>query len=118
MSKAWKVAMAGLLVALLAAPVLGGADANDAKKATPGEAGAGAEGASWARAVTTIGVCLGAAFAVAAGSFGIARIGSTCIEAMARQPEAARDMFAPMVVTAGMVEVGMLFTIVVCLILG
>ncbi len=71
--------------------------------------------ASWAKALSTIGACLGAAIAAAGGGLGVGKIGSSCIESIARQPEAARDMFAPMVVAAGMVEVGMLFAIVVCL---
>ena len=110
MRKAWQVAALALAVAALAAPA--------AAQGGPSTAPAASEevqaGDSWSGAAQTIGACLGAALAVAGGSYGIARIGGTCIEAMARQPEAARDMFAPMVVTAGMVEVGMLFTILVC----
>jgi len=70
---------------------------------------------AWANAVKSIAACLGAALAAGAGGYGVAKIGTGCIESIARQPEAARDMFAPMVVAAGMVEVGMLFAIVVCL---
>jgi len=71
---------------------------------------------SWSRSVAILGACFGAAFAAMAGGYGVSRIGGACIESIARQPEAARDMFAPMVVAAGMVEVGMLFAIVVCLV--
>jgi len=71
--------------------------------------------ANWSKAISVVGACLGAAIAAAGGGYGVGRIGSACIESIARQPEAARDMFAPMVVAAGMVEVGMLFAIVVCL---
>jgi len=74
-----------------------------------------AAAASWAKALATVGACIGAAIAAMGGGMGVGRIGSACIESIARQPEAARDMFAPMVVAAGMVEVGMLFAIVVCL---
>ena len=71
--------------------------------------------ANLSKAISVIGACIGAAIAAAGGGYGVGRIGSACIESIARQPEAARDMFAPMVVAAGMVEVGMLFAIVVCL---
>jgi len=61
------------------------------------------------------GACVGAGIAAIGGGFAVARIGGNCIESMARQPEAAGAMFAPMIVTAAMVEGGMLFAIVVCL---
>jgi len=70
---------------------------------------------SIAKAIGVIGVCLGAGLAAIAGAYGIARVGAACIEAMARQPEAAGTMFAPMVVAAAMIEGGMLFAILVCL---
>jgi F-type H+-transporting ATPase subunit c len=57
--------------------------------------------------------CLSAAVSVVGGCYSIARIGSTCIESMARQPEIGGTMFAPMVVTAAMVEGCVLFAIVV-----
>ncbi len=61
------------------------------------------------------GACVGAGVAAVGGGFGIARVGSHCIESMARQPEAAGSMFAPMIVTAAMIEGAMLFAIVVAL---
>jgi len=68
-----------------------------------------------AKAIAIIGACLGAGLCAVGGGLGIARIGGQCIEAIARQPEAAGAMFAPMIITAAMVEGGMLFAIVVCL---
>ena len=67
-------------------------------------------------AIAIVGACFGAALCAMGGGYAISRIGGTCIEAMARQPEAATTMFTPMVVSAAMVEGGMLFAIVVCLI--
>lgn len=69
----------------------------------------------WAKAVAIVGACFGAALCAIGGGYGIARIGSACIESIARQPEAAGAMFAPLVISAAMVEGGMLFAIVVCL---
>ena len=73
------------------------------------------EGLSVAHAVAIVGSCLGAGLCAIGGGYAIARIGAKCIEAIARQPEAAGAMFAPMIVSAAMVEGGMLFAITVCL---
>ncbi|MCK5114416.1 MAG: ATP synthase F0 subunit C [Phycisphaerae bacterium] len=62
------------------------------------------------------GACIGAGLAAIGGGYAIARVGGHCIESMARQPEAAGSMFAPMIVTAAMIEGAMLFSIVVALI--
>jgi F-type H+-transporting ATPase subunit c len=73
------------------------------------------EGLTVGSAVALIGVCLGAGAVVVGGGYGIARIGAQCIESIARQPEAAGSMFAPMIIAAAMVEGATLFAIVVCL---
>ena len=62
------------------------------------------------------GACVGAGLAAIGGGYAIARVGGHCIDAMARQPEAAGSMFAPMIVTAAMIEGAMLFSIVIALI--
>ena len=69
----------------------------------------------WAQSGAIIGACFGAGMCAIGGGLSIAHIGGKCIEAIARQPEASGAMFAPMIVTAAMVEGGMLFAIVVCL---
>ena len=61
------------------------------------------------------GACIGAGMAAIGGGYAIAKVGGQCIESMARQPEAAGSMFAPMIVTAAMIEGAMLFAIVVAL---
>jgi len=73
------------------------------------------EPTSAARGIAIVGACFGAGMCAIGGGYAIARIGSKCIESIARQPEAAGTMFAPMIVSAAMVEGGMLFAIVVCL---
>jgi F-type H+-transporting ATPase subunit c len=65
-------------------------------------------------ALGIVGVCLGAAGAAIGGGLGIARVGGKCVEAIARQPEAAGSMFAPMLVTAAMIEGGMFAAMLVC----
>ena len=66
-------------------------------------------------AIAMLGACFGAGMCAIGGGLAIAKIGSQCIDAIARQPEAASSMFAPMIISAAMAEGGMLFAIVVCL---
>lgn len=80
----------------------------ETKEKTKGELG-------FPHAIAIVGACIGAALCAIGGGYAIANIGGKCIEAIARQPEAAGTMFAPMIVSAAMVEGGMLFAIVVCL---
>ena len=107
----------GLLVAMLGmacAPALAEeATTQPAGDATPQARSADGSGAG--RGIAIVGACFGAGMCAIGGGYAIARIGSKCIESIARQPEAAGTMFAPMIVSAAMVEGGMLFAIVVCL---
>lgn len=64
-------------------------------------------GAAW------LGGALGAGLAVVGGGLGVGRIGSAATESIARQPEAAGQIFTPMIITAAMVEGAALFGIVV-----
>jgi len=105
MMKIAKVLVVAAVLGTLAAPV---------RAETVGGTGAVGD-APLAKAIAIVGACLGAGLCSIAGAIGIGRIGSACTESMARQPEAAGAMFAPMVVSAAMVEGGMLFAIVVCL---
>ena len=68
-----------------------------------------------AHGLAIAGACFGAGLAAIGGGWAISRIGGQCIDSMARQPEASGAMFAPMIVTAAMVEGLVLFAIVVCL---
>jgi len=105
-------------VALLCLLVGGTASTALAEAEEPREgAGAAAPATEFdlGRGLAIIGVCFGAGMIVIGGGFGIARIGRSCMESIARQPEAGTQMFGPMVVAAAMVEGGMLFGIVVCL---
>jgi len=102
-----------VLVLGLVAPV---ALAEGEDKAPAGETGAETKkefSIGWA--VALVGTCIGAGLCAIGGGLAIGRIGSACLEAIARQPEAAASMFGPMIVSAAMIEGGMLFAIVVCL---
>jgi len=58
---------------------------------------------------------LAAALAVLGAAWGIGKIGSNALEAMARQPEAAGSLQTAMIVSAALIEGATLFAIVVCL---
>ena len=61
-----------------------------------------------------LGAAFGAAIAVIGAAFGIGKIGSSAMEAIARQPEAAGDIRMSMIIIAALVEGVALFAIVVC----
>jgi F-type H+-transporting ATPase subunit c len=63
--------------------------------------------------ITILAGCFGAAGCAIGGGMAISRLASTCIESMARQPEAAGSMFLPMIIAAGMIEGAVLFSILV-----
>jgi len=61
-----------------------------------------------------LGAALGAAVAVIGAAYGIGKIGSSAMEAIARQPEAAGDIRMSMIIIAALMEGVALFAIVVC----
>lgn len=61
-----------------------------------------------------LGAAIGAAIAVIGAGIGIGKIGSSAMEAMARQPEAANDIRMNMIIIAALVEGVALFAIVIC----
>ena len=110
MTRTCSVVLAALILASACAPALG---ADENAPAAPAQTEA--KGLGIDQAVMTIGICLAAALAAVGGGYCIARIGTTCIDATARQPEAGGQMFAPMIIAAAMVEGATLAAIVVCL---
>jgi F-type H+-transporting ATPase subunit c len=61
-----------------------------------------------------LGAALGAAIAVIGAALCIGKIGSSAMEAIARQPEAAGDIRMSMIIIAALMEGVALFAIVVC----
>jgi F-type H+-transporting ATPase subunit c len=59
----------------------------------------------------------GAAFSAMAASYGIGRIGSSAMEAIARQPEAGADIRSNMIVSAALIEGVSFFAVVVCMLI-
>lgn len=64
-------------------------------------------------ALGKLGGPIGAGLAVIGGGIGIGRIGGSATEAMARQPEMAGQISTAMLITAAMIEAGLLFAVVV-----
>ncbi len=68
-------------------------------------------------ALAKLGAGFGAAISAFAASFGIGRIGSSAMEGIARQPEAAGDIRSNMIVSAALIEGVAFFAVVVCLLI-
>lgn len=68
-----------------------------------------------AAGLNSIGACFGAALAALAAGLGIGKIGSSAMEAIARQPEATGDIRSNMIVIAALIEGVCLFAVVVCI---
>jgi F-type H+-transporting ATPase subunit c len=62
-----------------------------------------------------LGSGIGAGLALVGVGLGIGRIGGSAVESIARQPEAAGQIFTPMIITAAMVEGAAFFAIIVCM---
>lgn len=65
-------------------------------------------------AIIGIGACLGAGIAAIGAGLGIGKIGSSAMEAIARQPEAAGDIRTNMIIIGALVEGVALFAVIVC----
>lgn len=63
--------------------------------------------------IAGLGAALGAALAAIAAGIGIGKIGSSAMEAIARQPEAAGNIRISMIVIAALIEGVALFAVIV-----
>jgi len=63
------------------------------------------------------GAAIGAGIVTIAAAFGIGKIGAAALESIARQPEAAGDIRANMIVAAALIEGVALFAIIICLLI-
>lgn len=67
--------------------------------------------AVWGKVAGAIGACI----AALAAAFGIGKIGSSAMEAIARQPESAGNIRTSMLIIGALVEGACLFAIIACL---
>ncbi len=65
------------------------------------------------QALAAFGAAFGAGIAAIAAGIGIGKIGSSAMEAIARQPEAAGDIRSSMIVIAALIEGVALFAVIV-----
>ena len=65
--------------------------------------------------VSKLGAAIGAGLAVIGAGAGIGKIGSSAMEAIARQPEASGDIRMNMIIAAALIEGFALLAVVVCL---
>ncbi len=69
--------------------------------------------------VTIPGIAIvGAGLVIIGAGLGIGRIGGSMVESIARQPEAAGQMFTPMIITAAMIEGAAFFAIIAAFVKG
>ena len=61
-----------------------------------------------------MGAAIGAAIAAVGAGYGIGRIGSSAMEAIARQPEASGDIRSNMIVSAALIEGVCFFAVITC----
>ncbi len=73
------------------------------------------QAAAGAVSLGKVGAAIGAAIAVVGAAYGIGKIGSSAMEAIARQPESSGDIRTSMIIIAALIEGAALFAIVVCL---
>ena len=70
--------------------------------------------AAFAASVSKVGAAFAAAIAVLGAARGISNIGSTALESIARQPEAAGDIRSAMILSEAFIEGVAMFAVVVC----
>ena len=96
---------------LLASPAMG----QDPDEATGGEEEPSGWGLLETKAVALVAATIGASLVILAGARSISHMGSTAVEAMARQPEAAGSINGVAIILGAMIEGATLFAVVVCL---
>lgn len=62
-----------------------------------------------------LGGAFGAGLVILGAGFGIGRIGSSAVEGMARQPEAAGNIQTAMIISAALIEGATFFALIVCM---
>jgi F-type H+-transporting ATPase subunit c len=68
-----------------------------------------------ATGVANVGAAIGAGMAVIGAGLGIGKIGSSAMEAIARQPDKTDDIRSNMILAAALIEGATFFAIIVCI---
>ncbi|MDA3881262.1 MAG: ATP synthase F0 subunit C [Prolixibacteraceae bacterium] len=69
-------------------------------------------------AIGKLGAGLGAGLSALAAAYGIGKIGSAAMEAIARQPEASADIRSNLIVVSAFIEGVAFLAVIVCLLLA
>ncbi|MCC8143324.1 MAG: ATP synthase F0 subunit C [Tannerellaceae bacterium] len=64
--------------------------------------------------IATVGATIAAALTAIGAAYGISKIGSSAMDAIARQPEAADNIRMNLIIVAALIEGVALFAVVVC----
>ncbi len=104
MSKFVKMVALAFVVSMVASPAFAQAPANGAA-ATP----------AVASPLIAFSGAFGAGLVIIGAGYGIARIGSSAVESMARQPEAAGGIQTAMLIAAALIEGATFFALIVCM---
>jgi F-type H+-transporting ATPase subunit c len=65
--------------------------------------------------LANFGAAIGAGIAIVGAAIGIGKIGSSALEAIARQPEKTNDIRSSMILAAALIEGATFFAILVCI---
>ncbi|MDR1593984.1 MAG: ATP synthase F0 subunit C [Prevotellaceae bacterium] len=65
--------------------------------------------------IANVGAAIGAGIAIVGAAIGIGKIGSSALEAIARQPEKTSDIRSSMILAAALIEGATFFAILVCI---
>lgn len=66
-------------------------------------------------ALGKLGAAIGAGIAVIGAAIGIGKIGTSAMESIARQPEAASNIRSSMILVSALIEGVALFAVIVCM---
>jgi F-type H+-transporting ATPase subunit c len=120
MAKVCKTTILCLALFAVAAPVLaqpqtaqdlGG---TDAANLTQSEIAANRRAAS-SGGFMNLGAAVGAGLVILGAGWGIGKIGSSAVEGMSRQPEAANSIQTAMIISAALIEGATFFALIVCM---
>ena len=68
--------------------------------------------------IALLGAGMGAGLVTLAAAFGIGKIGTAALEAIARQPEASNKVQTAMIIAAALIEGVALFGVLICLLIA
>ena len=68
-----------------------------------------------ANTLINLGKAIGAGIVILGAGMGIGKIGSSAVESMARQPEAAAKIQTAMIIAAALIEGATFFALIVCM---